>query len=312
MSDVLRSSLQDWLSVQRGSAVVIDQLSRIATGNSRAMWFIRLSNGERFVARVEQGGVFGTSSAEEYAFMQAAQRLGCPVATVRWLEPTGEVIGQPFFVMDFLDGAATGRDDRTMSAPLATDFVTRLHRLHTTDWTGELDSDVQPATATHREIDRWLDVYRQAAPLPVPLVEEAAAWLHHHAPACDRVGIVHGDPGPGNFVHDGQRVVAFTDWEFTHLGDPAEDWAYLINMRGSRTMDRGAWATLFDDVANVRLTDDDLRYWSVFNYFKGACANITCLRAAATTNPAPNMVLIGTALHQRYVRDAARLIEEIA
>ena len=44
--------------------------------------------------------------------------------------------------------------------------------------------------------------------------------------------------------------------------------------------------------------------------FKGACANVTCLRVFTTTNPAPNMVLIGTALHQTYVRQTATLIQE--
>ena len=106
-----------------------DELRRIATGNSRANWFLELTDGERYVVRIEQGGVFGTSSADEFRFMQAAGRLGCPVATVRWLEPTGEVIGQPFFVMDFIDGGVAGdREDRSLAPDLARDFVQRLAR----------------------------------------------------------------------------------------------------------------------------------------------------------------------------------------
>lgn len=304
----LRAPLQQWLGEQDGAPVDIVDFRRLATGNSRMMLTVTLSDQRRFVVRVEQGGVFGTSSADEYRFMQAAARLGCPVAAVRWFEPTGDVLGRPFFVMDFLDGAATGRDDRSMSDALARDFVQRLHQLHTTPWQHELHSDLTPATATHVEIDRWLHVYRMASPLPLPLLEEAAAWLHRHAPVCTHVGIVHGDPGPGNFVHDGERVTAFTDWEFTHLGDPMEDWAYLINMRGSRTMSAAEWTSLFADVAGIAVSERDLHFWSVFNYFKGACANVTCLRVFTTTNPAPNMVLIGTALHQTYVRHTATLI----
>jgi aminoglycoside phosphotransferase (APT) family kinase protein len=229
---------------------------------------------------------------------------------VRWYEPTGTVIGQPFFLMDFLDGAATGRDDRTMSDELARDFVARLHELHTTPFAEHLDATVAAADATPWAIDRWLKVYRRSATLPIPLLEEGAAWLHRHAPVCRSVGIVHGDPGPGNFVHDGARVTAFTDWEFTHLGDPAEDWAYLVTMRGSRTMSREAWLRLFRDVAGVEVSDAELHFWSVFNFFKGACANVTCVNVFRTINPAPNMVLIGTALHQTYVRQTARLVEE--
>jgi aminoglycoside phosphotransferase (APT) family kinase protein len=305
----MREALQAWLQAQRGDDTTITELRRIATGNSRAMWFVAMSDGARYVARVEQGGVFGTSGADEFEMMHAALALGCPVAPVRWLEPTGDVVGQPFFVMDFLDGAATGRDDRSMSDDLATDFVRRLDELHHTDWARELTIDGDPADATHAQVDRWHRTYLGATGgVAIPLLEEGAAWLHHHAAPIARPGIVHGDPGPGNFVHDGTRVLAFTDWEFAHVGDPMEDWAYLVNMRGNRTMSPGAWLALFRSVARVEVTERDLHYWSVFNYFKGACANATCRRAFATTNPAPNMGIIGTALHQTFVRQVAALI----
>jgi aminoglycoside phosphotransferase (APT) family kinase protein len=300
--------LEAWLAEQRGVRSPLVTLRRIATGNSRANWYAELADGARFVVRVEQGGVFGTSGAEEFRFMRAAERLGCPVATVRWLEPSGDVLGHPFFVMDFLDGASAGRDDRSMSPALAEDFVARLDRLHRTDWSEHLDVGGDRQQATHAEIDRWYAVYRDAAPLAVPLLEEGAAWLHHHAATPPRVGIVHGDPGPGNFVHDGSQVIAFTDWEFSHVGDPTEDWAYLVTMRGARTMSRDEWLALFARVAGVTITERDLHYWSVFNYFKGACANVTCRRVFETVNPAPNMAIIGTALHQTYVRHVAELI----
>ena len=66
---------------------------------------------------------------------------------------------------------------------------------------------------------------------------------------------------------------------------------------------------MFERVAGVTVTPSQLHYWSVFNFFKGACANLTCRRAFATTNPAPNMALIGTALHQTYLRRVAQLVE---
>ena len=308
MADGMRAALATWLREQRGDAVDVAVLRRIATGNSRANWFVELDDGSRYVVRVEQNGVFGTSSGEEFRFMRAAHELGCPVAKVRWLEASGSVLGQPFFVMDFLDGAATGRDDRSMPPPLAEDFVRRLDELHRTDWRSRLDGSAEPVDATHAEIDRWHGVYRAEADVPIPLLEEGAAWLHRYAPVPQIVGIVHGDPGPGNFVHDGTQVIAFTDWEFTHLGDPMEDWAYLVSMRGARTMARHDWVALFRQVAGVEVTERDLRYWSVFNYFKGACANLTCRRVFSTTNPAPNMGIIGTALHQTFVRQLADLI----
>lgn len=308
-------ALRSWLADRVGTDLQITELSRLATGNSRANWRVATDSGLRLVVRVEQHGVFGTNGSVEFELMRAAGRLGCAVAPVRWNEPTGEVLGQPFFVMDFVDGVPTGRDDRSMSEPLIEDFIRRLDELHRTDWTAELaapslvsgaDGDGRGCWATHAEIDRWHGVARAEVGRPIALIEEGAAWLHHHAPVAPRIGIVHGDPGPGNMVHDGSSVVALTDWEFAHLGDPAEDWAYLITMRGSRTRTPGQWAALFDRLVGVRLTDADLRFWSAFNYFKGACANLTCRRVFAT-HPAPNLAIIGTALHTHFLRQMAEL-----
>lgn len=225
-----------------------------------------------------------------------------------WLEETGDVLGQPFFVMDYLDGAAEDRNDRAMTPALATDFVQRLDHLHRTDWTTTLESAVTPENATRVQIERWYHVYRAEADVAIPLLEEGAAWLLHHAPALEQVGIVHGDPGPGNFVHDGHHVLAFTDWEFSHLGDPTEDWSFLLSMRGSRTMPIEDWLGLIRREAGIEVDADALRYWRVFNLFKGSCANRSCLQAFAGVNPAPNMALIGTVLQQTFMRQMADLV----
>jgi aminoglycoside phosphotransferase (APT) family kinase protein len=304
----MRDELERWIGEQRGTPTPVAELHRITTGHSRGNWFVELVDGSRFVVRVEQGGVFGTSGADEFAFMQAVGRLGFPVAAVRWLEPTGTVLGQPFFVMDFVDGGvATGREDRTLAPDLAIDFVRRLHDLHHLAWDTVLDGP-PAAEATHVQIERWRAVYRSTSPLPVPLLEEGAAWLHSRAPRLDRVALVHGDPGPGNFVHDGHRVLAFTDWEFSHLGDPIEDWAFLVSMRGARTMPLDQWQELIRRNTGVELDGEQLRYWRAFNLFKGACANRSCLESFAGANPAPNMVLIGTVLQQTFMRQLAELV----
>ena len=304
----MRDQLEQWIGEQRRTPVAVVELRRITTGHSRGNWVLELDDGSRYVVRVEQGGVFGTAGADEFEFMQAVGRLGFPVAAVRWLEPTGNVLGQPFFVMDFVEGGvSTDREDRSMAPELAVDFVRRLDELHQLDWEQELEGP-SPDDATHVQIERWADVYRSSSPLLVPLLEEGAAWLHHHAPPLERVSVVHGDPGPGNFVHDGRRVLAFTDWEFTHLGDPAEDWSFLLSMRGSRTMPREDWLRLIRGEAGVEVQPEQLHYWQAFNFFKGACANRSCLKAFATANPAPNMALIGTVLQQTFMRQMADLM----
>jgi len=187
---------------------------------------------------------------------------------------------------------------------VATDFIRRLHELHTADPQRAGAS----TEATHAQIDRWAGIYRAASPIALPLLDEAAAWLHRYAAPLAGATIVHGDPGPGNFLHDGAVVLAFTDWEFAHIGDPMEDWVYLIAMRGARTMPAERWRQQISDAVGIEVTDWDMRYWSAFNFFKGACANLPCLDVFAGPNPAPNMVIIGTALQQTFMRNMAQLV----
>ena len=202
----------------------------------------------------------------------------------------GDVLGQPFFVMDYLDGAAE-RSQRPLDGSRAGDGLRppagspAPHRLDL----GRSTSTVTADDATHaRRSSVGIDVYRAETDVAIPLLEEGAAWLQHHAPAA-RAGrrSCTATPGRATSSTTARRVIAFTDWEFTHLGDPMEDWAYLVTMRGARTMSKGEWLELFERVAGVTVTDRDLHYWSVFNYFKGACANLTCRRVFRTGNPPP-------------------------
>ena len=313
MRDQLAVVLTDYLTGQRGAPTLVLDVRRITVGHSRAMYRVDTDAGT-FVVRVEQGGVFGTSSAEEFGIMRALHAAAYPVATVRWYEPTGEVLGQPFFVMDFLTAAEApdGSDERAMSATGAADFVATLARLHALDWQrAEVPFALVPPTpndAIHIQIERWAAIYRTSAPEPIPLLEEAAAWLDHYAPPLERLSIVHGDAGPGNIVIADDRVVAVTDWEFAHLGDPAEDWSFCLAMRGVRTMDRDAWLALYERAAGVTMSEQRWTYWEAFNLFKGACANRTCLTVFESgANPAPNMAIIGTTLHQVFLRRLATI-----
>jgi aminoglycoside phosphotransferase (APT) family kinase protein len=308
----MRDALVDWIAANVGQRFAGSSVDRIGVGHSRAMYRVTAPDGTRLVARVEQGGVFGTDSAEECRVMRALAERGFPVAAIVGDDLSGTAIGRPFFVMEFLEGAEAA-DERSLDGETAAAFVDALTRLHQLDPSGiEFDIRVDdPSRATPAQVERWRDIYRGAADKPIPLLEEASSWLLLHAPPLERLAVVHGDAGPGNFVHAGGAVVAVTDWEFAHAGDPAEDWAFCLTMRGSRTMPREEWLRLFHERAGVQLTAAEWRYWEAFNLFKGACANRTCLAVFEDgRNRAPNMAIIGTALHQMFLRRLVAIVHD--
>jgi aminoglycoside phosphotransferase (APT) family kinase protein len=213
--------------------------------------------------------------------------------------------------MDYVAGGRSPGDDRTLSPSAAEAFVRTLdllHRLPPPD-AGTVFAPATTDDAITAGIDHWAAVHHGAVEAPVALLDEAAAWLHHHAPTLDRLSVVHGDAGPGNLVVDGDEVRILTDFEFTHLGDRREDWAFCVAIRGRRTLPREEWITLIAEITGLAMSETEWRYWEAFNRFKGACANLTALDLFERgVNRSPNMAIIGARHHHVFLRRLTELI----
>ena len=305
MSAPEADALASYLSEVLGTPVTVSTPRRVAMGQSRAMYVVDAAYAggtHRTILRVEQGGFLGSDSTTEVPVMQALRRAGYPVAEVMAYEPTGAVIGAPFFDMAFVEGVAT-------ELPSTLDdyirLLDRLHRYHPAEiGLGFLAQPELPTGPAHALVDRFEATYRSGlVGEPSPLLEEAIVWLRIHAPATDRVCVVHGDPGPGNYMHHGGRITAVVDWEFTHLGDEYFDWAYLIWMRGKRLMEPDAWIARIHDVVGIELDPGRLRYWRAVTYLMGACIDQTATRFyRERLMAAPNVLAISTGVHLSALR----------
>jgi aminoglycoside phosphotransferase (APT) family kinase protein len=305
-----RRPLHDWLASRLGESIDDLDVAVMVGGHSRRMLSVGVTAGGRrqdLIVRVEQGGMFGTEGDTEARVMRALAEAGFPAARVRWIESDSSVLGQPFFVMDRVPGTPTN------DAARLDEYVRTLHQLHQLD--PALASDgLGPVPATPQDgitavIDHWMGVYRDNTVLRIPLLEESAQWLRDNLKPTGGVSIVHGDPGPGNFLHDGGRITAFTDWEFAHHGDAAEDWTYFGAIRARKLHDAAGWRAKFAEQAGVSYDDFTWGSWEAFNLFKGACVNLTALRLFREgISTAPNLLAIGTAVHLRFLR---QLVERI-
>jgi aminoglycoside phosphotransferase (APT) family kinase protein len=306
-----RQALTGWFGGVLGERVALDRATVISGGHSRRMLRVDVSSGHgshSFVVRIEQGGTFGTDGTVEAEAMRALAQAGLPVAPVRWVEQSPAHLGAPFFVMDLVAGGSAV-DDGVLGT-----FLCRLHDVHQLD-PSTLTSALGPVptsalAAVQAQVDRWEQVYRGSTRAPVPLLDEAAAWLRTHLAPTGPVVVVHGDPGPGNFLHVDGRITAVTDWEFVHYGDAAEDWSYLATIRGRKLKSASDWYAQLSDALGVSCDGATWRAWEAFNQFKGACANLTALRifreGAAS---GPHLLAIGTAVHYRFLRRLADLVD---
>jgi aminoglycoside phosphotransferase (APT) family kinase protein len=313
LTDERKQALERYLTEQQVLAEPsrIVASSRMAMGQSRAMYRLDVAPvsdpqaSRALVLRIEQWGLLGTDSRDEVRIMRALHDVGYPVANVLAYEPGDALLGQPFFLMEFVEGSSVFVRESLDEYVRTLD---QLHRMNAEDCgLGFLPRPEGTRDSALDQVERWYDVYRWGmVGEPSPLVEECAQWLRNNAPESERVGIVHGDPGPGNFLHRDGRLASVVDWEFAHLGDPDEDWAYLISMRGVGVMSEDDWVTYLHDLVGVDLDRDRLEYWKAVNFFKGVCIDQTALKTYIDgTNLAPNMLAIGTAIHLSALRRLA-------
>ena len=302
-----RELLSNWLTRQAGHPVEVTEATVIGGGFSRRMWRATIDDEgreRRAIVRIEQGGMFGTDSVTEVAAMQALHGAGFSVPRVETLEETGTILGEPFFIMEEVPGVVrlddAGLDDIIRS-------VEQLHRVPVS----VLDSSGRtPSQVVHDNIEGWRSMYRDHAP-EIPLIEYGADWLHENLEPTGPSVIVHGDAGPGNALFDPERGLTTIDWEFAHVGDAAEDWAYLALIRGRRIMDGDAWKARLSQVAGVDYSPEQWRMWLAYNHFRGACVNLSA-RTVFENGPrrSVDQLAIGVAVHLRFLSQLTQIMAE--
>jgi aminoglycoside phosphotransferase (APT) family kinase protein len=302
-----RDLLAGWLSERSGEAVEVVDATVIGGGFSRRMWRVTLRQGgvdRRVIVRIEQGGMFGTDTATEVRAMRALQTAGFSVPGVEAVEETGSVLGEPFFVMEEVPGAVR-LDDQGLD-----DIIRSVVALHEVPATVLDPSGRSAEQVVSDNIEFWRSMYRRHSP-EVPLIERGADWLHEHLRPTGPPVIVHGDAGPGNALFDAERGLTTIDWEFAHVGDAAEDWAYLALIRGRRIMDADAWKRRLADVAGITYAEEQWRTWLGFMHLRGACVNLSA-RTVFENGPrrTADQLAIGVAVSLRSLNQLTELIAE--
>jgi aminoglycoside phosphotransferase (APT) family kinase protein len=170
----------------------------------------------------------------EYRIMSALQKTDVPVPRTYVYCDDPEVIGTPFFVMDYLRGrtfwdpALPGLSVGERAA-IFDDMNRVIAALHSVDYQAiGLGDYGRPGNYLARQVDRWTRQYRASETRPIEAMEHLIAWLPHHIPEGDETCIVHGDFRLDNLIIHSQepRVIGVLDWELSTLGHPLADFAY--------------------------------------------------------------------------------------
>lgn len=213
----------------------------IAGGKSNLTYRVDSAAGSVVLRRPPLGHVLPTAHdmAREYRVMTALGGTAVPVPRTRHLCPDPEVLGQPFYVMDLVEGpivrsefppgyADTPAARRTVCEGLL-DVLAALHAVDP-EAVG-LGDFGRPDGYMARQVARWGKQWEATRIDGMEDLDALAAELTAKLPATQRHTIVHGDYRLDNTVlHPTEvgRIVAVLDWEMSTLGDPLADLGVLL------------------------------------------------------------------------------------
>ncbi len=155
-----------------------------------------------------------------------------------------------------------------------TAIASALAEVHAVDWHRPGLSLLAPAeghSPVAGEVASWLLRYQRSGLGGHEVVASLERFLLRNEPADTRFALLHGDPNPGNYLLDGDRVVAVLDWELAAIGDPRSDlgfYAALATIFGGMPADRGKTVYSSAYGAITGSTPSNLDYFEALGLFK--------------------------------------------
>ncbi|MGD9701024.1 MAG: phosphotransferase family protein [Acidimicrobiia bacterium] len=299
--------LARWAAGLLGEATV--ELRRRPGGGSHQAWDVESPSGTTCFLRTDSAPAREHQHytlRREAEVYRAVRSIGLPSPAVLGVHPELEAV-----LLERVDGvAAFARLDPSAQSAIVDDFTPWLARLHAADpATLDLPS-LGPVTTIEHAVVRELDIWESrldATGVPDPILTSCFIWLRDHVPATGdaRPSLVQGDTGPGNFLHDGQRVTAFLDFELAHLGDPMEDLAWVGTRNAQEPVpDYAHFLDLYAHAAGAAPDADRIRYHALFAELRIAVLGTARRGHGVDLDAEHGNRLIYGALHRRLTVEA--------
>jgi aminoglycoside phosphotransferase (APT) family kinase protein len=202
-------------------------------------------------------------------------------------------LGKEAFISARLHGEAVGR--RVVSRPefaatrvtLPEQLAEELAKIHSI----KLEQLIfLPGTRDFNAATYLIDRLRQeldATLEPHPVIELALLWLERNVRVQTDVVVLHGDFRIGNLMISESGLVGVLDWEFAHIGDPAEDLGWLLVRAwrfGQDHLHLGGIGEIvpflehYNALTSRNISLEQLFYWEVMGNVKWAVGALTQAR----------------------------------
>lgn len=233
------TALRAWLDVTLPDRDLGDlRASLIEGGRSNLTYRLVTASGVLVLRRPPLGHVLSTAHDmnREYTVMSALWPTAVPVPEPVASCTDPDVLGAPFYVMEYVAGSSYRyRDEVQALGPararaISTEMIDTLARIHDVDVesTG-LSGFGRPEGFLARQVRRWQRQLEASYSRELPDADRLHRLLSDSVPAETAYGLVHGDYRLDNLLMAGDdSCAAVVDWEMSTLGDPLTDLALLV------------------------------------------------------------------------------------
>lgn len=231
---ISQSNLQQWMNENIGKEEIFS-IEQFKGGQSNPTYKITTLNRSFVLRRKPPGKLLPSAHAvdREYAVIKALQDTEVPVPKSYGLCEDDEVLGTPFFMMEFLDGTVhwdlllskLTNDDRRK---IYSEKNRVLAALHCVDYQkAGLSNFGKSGNYVARQVSRWTKQYLASETQNIRAMNNLIEWLPENIPNDDETSIVHGDYRLDNMIFNSQHeVMGVLDWELSTLGHPIADFSY--------------------------------------------------------------------------------------
>jgi len=151
-------------------------------------------------------------------------------------EPTGEVLGAPFYLMERRRGVILRKDlptqDPVVIRRICDVLVDALVDLHAVDYVkAGLGDFGKPAGYVARQVAGWIERYAGSQTDDLPAMSTVGPWLEANKPADGAPALIHNDFKFDNVIFDPslERITGVLDWEMATIGDPLMDFGTALS-----------------------------------------------------------------------------------
>jgi aminoglycoside phosphotransferase (APT) family kinase protein len=236
--------LESWLGAHVPGAAGRVRVEQLSGGASNLTFRVRDEANDWVLRRPPLGPVLATAHdvGREARVQAALAGTGVPVPRIVARCDDADVIGAPFYLMEWLDGVvyanadAVGHLTEADARGASDDLVDVLARLHSVDPAAVGLADFgRPGGFLERQVRRWRTQWERSSQRTVPAIDEVATRLERAMPPEQPPAIVHGDYSFNNtmwFRDRPAQMQAALDWEMSTLGDPLTDLGMLLTYWG--------------------------------------------------------------------------------